>query len=198
MRIARFLLLPILIAAPLQAQGGPTAPASASSRFDAGIVVGAEWLQASDISYEREALPSASFTIGLRRSGWTMDAGWLRIARDLSTVQGGTFSLGRVLSLGPLSIIPAVSLLGGQTYSSRDTTGYEFIDPQGVPGHQARYSYSEGFAFGGGAGLTVELPIFGPIRARVAGSQWFFGGEPLAGDRPRTVVGAGLSVRVKR
>jgi hypothetical protein len=162
------------------------------------FVVGGDWLQVKTLDRPGGAFPSTSFDVGMRFGSWSAEAGWLRIARDLSTVQGGTLSFGRIVSAGPLLFIPAVKVLGGQAYVSVDSTGYEYTDPTGAPGHQTRYTYSEGFVFGGGVGLTMEVPIYRWIRARAVASQWMFGGSPVGDDRMRTVLGAGLTLRVAR
>jgi len=83
------------------------------------------------------------------------------------------------------------------TLSSRDTTGYDWVNG-GTTGHTPRYSYSEGATFGGSAGLTVEVPVYRWIAARGTVSQWVFSGAPLEGDRSRTLLGAGLALRVGR
>jgi hypothetical protein len=197
MRIARLLAALITLATP--AMSYAQAPSmAATGRFESGFVAGGQWEQATAMPLDREAIHSGSFDLSWRRNGWAYTAGWERIARDLTTVQGGTLSLGKLLSLGPVSFIPAVSVLGGQVYSSRDSTGYDFIDAQGVVGHMPRYSYSDGFAFGGGAGLTIEYAVYWMFGIRASATQWLLGGAPLEDDRHRTVVGVGLSLRVRR
>lgn len=169
---------------------------SAQRSFDHTIVIGADWLQANALPLDRNAAQSVGGDISWRPGNWAFNGGWLRIARDLSTVQGVTLSAGRVLRAGPIRFIPALSVLGGEAYESRDSTGYDFVSG-GTTGHVARYSYSSAFAFGGGVGLTVELPIYRIIGVRVVGSEWLFGGSPVEGDRNRGVVGAGLTLRVR-
>ena len=135
-------------------------------------------------------------TIGYRHKEWTFDAGFLRIARSLSTVQGGTASVGRLLHVGPVVLIPAVQGLLGEGSRSVDSTGYDF-DAGGVAGHEPRFSYSSPFTAGGGVGLTVEYPVYRFVAIRAAAAQWFFSGSPLENDRSRTVLGVGLSARVR-
>lgn len=197
MRIARLLLLALSAAAPLGAQAVPSTRVGVVPSHDA-FVVGGDWLQVQSLDRTGGAFPSTSFDVGMRFGSWSAEAGWLRIARDLSTVQGGTLSFGRIVSAGPVLFIPALKVLGGQAYVSVDTSGYEFTDSTGAPGHQPRYTYSEGFTFGGGVGVTMEVPVYRWIRARVVASQWLFGGTPVADERTRTVLGAGLTVRVGR
>jgi len=95
--------------------------------------------------------------------------------------------------------VPAVSCFIGKAQRSVDSTGFDFVDPvTGARGHTPRYSYSSGTSVGGGVGLTVEVPLYRILAARVVASEWFFSGDPLEGDRARTVLGAGLSIRLPR
>jgi hypothetical protein len=161
-----------------------------------GIVVTSDWLQANALPLDRDALHSMA-VMASYRSKYSVDAGWLRIARDLSTVQGGAVLVGRPLYWRTLLFIPAVGLLGGRAQASADSTGFDFIAPDGSTGHTPRYSYSSAATFGGGASLTVTLPVYGPLGARALVQQWLFSGSPLEGDRGRTLLGVGLSVRVR-
>jgi hypothetical protein len=174
-------------------------PAQQSSRplFEHGVVATGDWLQANALPLDRDAFQSASAGLSFRGRGWTADAGWLRVARALSTVQGGTVSLGRMLPWKRLLFIPAVGGFVGQAQRSVDSTGFDFVDPAtGAIGHTPRYSYSSATSVGGGVGLTLEIPFYRMLAARGVASQWWFSGAPLAGDRARTVLGAGLSVRL--
>ena len=184
-----FVGLTLALAAPVSAQG--------ANRFDSGIVLSGAWLQANALPLDREAVHSGAIDASLRWNRWSIEAGFLRIARDLSTIEGGSVSLGRMLRWKRIQFIPAVGGFLGQALSSRDTTGYDWVGG-GAKGHTPRYSYSEGFAFGGSAGLTIEVPLFRWIAARGTASEWIFGGTPLAGDRTRTLLGAGLALRVGR
>jgi hypothetical protein len=194
MRIQSLLLLIAAAATPAYAQ----APLSTTTpgQFDAGFVASAAWLQANSLPLHRDALQSASANIGYRRNDWAFDAGWLRIARSLSTVQGGTVSAGRLFHVGPVLLIPAVEGLLGEAYRSVDSTGYDFV-VGGVVGHEPRFGNSESFSAGGGVGLTVEYPVYRFVGVRAAVAQWFFSGSPLDNDRSRTLVGVGLSARVR-
>ena len=196
-------LLPIgavpAFAAALVALSAPTAscqPASPRPVFDRGVVVGGEWLQANALPLDRNTLASVSFDASLRHSWWAVDAGWLRIARDLSTVQGGFVSFGVPLAWGRLLAIPSVGVFGGQAQRSVDSTGFDFIGPNGVAGHTPRYSFSKSGSAGGGAGLTLEVPLYRVIAVRASASEWYFSGAPLDGDRARTLIGVGLSIHV--
>ena len=164
-------------------------------QFQNAIVIGGDWLQANAMPLNRTAMMSVGGDISWRTENWAFNGGWIRIARDLSTVQGGTVSVGRVLRAGPIGFIPALSAFGGQAMVSYDSTGYDFISGT-TTGHVPRYSYSDGFSFGGGVGLTIEAPIFSLIGVRVGASQWFFSGSPVAKEPMRTVVAAGLTLRV--
>jgi len=161
-----------LQASPLQAQR--------TALFERGVVASGDWLQANSLPLDRDAFQSAAADVSFRGRGWTIDGGWLRVARSLSTVQGGSISFGRLL--------PWKRLL----------TGFDFVDPAtGAIGHTPRYSYSSGASVGGGAGLTLEIPLYRFVAARGVAWQWWFSGSPLEGDRARTVLGAGLSVRLR-
>ena len=132
----------------------------------------------------------------LRHSHWAVDAGYLRIARDLSTVQGGFVSLGVPLAWGRVLAIPSIGAFGGQAQRSVDSTGYNFIGANGVVGHVPRYSFSTSGSAGGGVGLTLEVPVYRVIALRASASEWYFSGATLEGDRSRSLVGVGLSIRV--
>jgi hypothetical protein len=185
----RYLALSVVLALPVRAQ--------TADRFDSGIILNGAWLQATALPLDRDAVQSGSLSVSLRKRGWSGEVGWLRIARDLSTVEGVSASVGRVLHWKSLKIIPAVGLLGGKAYASVDSTGFDWVDAQGVAGHTPRYSYSEGGTFGGSVGITLEVPIYRMLAARGMASQWFFSGSPLEGDRARTLLGVGLSVWVR-
>jgi hypothetical protein len=172
-------------------------PAQSSGRFDTGIVARADWLQANSLPLDRQVMHSVDAAISFRRRTWAVDVGFLRVARTLSTVQGGTVSLSGLLHLGPVLFIPSVGALAGLAQASRDSTGYNFVGPQGTA-RQPRYSYSSAFTAGGGAALGVEVPVFLNVGIRVQAAQWFFSGAPLEGDRQRTLLGAGLQVRFGR
>jgi hypothetical protein len=179
----------LFVAAPLHGQ--------TPSRFDSGIVVGGDWLQANELPLDRDALQSGQVTLSLRRHRWSVDASWVRVARTLSTVQGGAISAGPLFHLGPVLVIPTVGVLAGRAQASRDSTGYDFISG-GVTGHQPRYSYSSAATVGGNIALTVEYPVYRALAIRAAASQWYFSGAPLEGDRQRFLIGGGLSLRVGR
>lgn len=197
MKTASFILL--VLAAPVVAQQTPARPIpmAASPSYNSGIVVSGEWQQATALPLDRETMQSNAFDLAWRHNGWSFGAGWLRIARDLSTIQGGTVTAGKLFQAGPITFIPAVSALVGQSYVSVDSTGYDFLNPAtNTTGHVARYSYSDGVAFGGAIGLTAEYPVYRMIGIRASAAQWFFGGDPVANNRGRTVVGVGLSLQV--
>ena len=187
----------------------PFAPLSAQAvaPFEHGIVASSDWLQANALPLNRNAVHSGSIDLSLRRQTWSVDVEWLRIARDLSTVQGGAVSVGRLLHWKRVLFIPALGGLAGQAQESRDSTGYNWNNGTctattcttgTVSGHQARYSYSSAATFGGSASLTVEVPVFRAIGVRGVAQQWYFSGAPLDGDRSRTLLGAGISLRVGR
>jgi hypothetical protein len=172
--------------------------AQTAARPNTAIAFSGQWMQANALPLDRDAMQSGSITLGIRRSGWSVDAGFLRIARNLSTVEGGSLSIGRPFHVGMITLVPAINGLAGKAYASADTTGFDWTGPNNTTGHTPRYSYSEGGTFGGGAGLTLEVPIFRAIAANASASQWFFSGNPLADERSRTVIGVGLSIVVGR
>src|SRR5262249_37245936 len=155
-----------------------------------------DWLQANALPLNRSAPQSVAGDVSWRPGSWAINGGFMRVARDLSTVQGGTLSFGRVLRVGPLRFIPAVSLFGGEAFVSQGTTGYNYVN-NGTTGHVPRYDYSSGFAYGGGGGLTLEVPVVSVVGIRGGASEWYFGGKPLDGERSRTVVSVGLTLRVR-
>jgi hypothetical protein len=172
--------------------------AQTSRVFDTGIVLGGDWLQANALPLDCDAVHSGSVSLSLRRRRWGVEAGFLRVARTLSTVQGGTISAGPLLHWGPVLFFPTVGVLGGKAEASRDSTGYDFVGTGGVVGHQPRYTYSSAGTAGGNLALTVEAPLFRALGVRAVASQWYFSGAPLEGDRERFLAGAGLSLRVGR
>ena len=183
------LLLGSLIgfAASARAQGAGSG-ASASVRAD--------WLQANDLPFTRKAAPSASAALEFRRKTWSLEIGWLRAARALSTVQGGFVGVGFPIHLGSAVLLPGVAAFAGVANVSRDSTGYDWVTfSPAASGHQPRYDFSQGAAFGGGATLALEYPARSPVGFRLSGSEWIFGGTPLSGDRARALVGVGLVVR---
>lgn len=176
-------------AAPIRAQR--------TAVLERGFIAHGEWLQANALPLDRDAFQSAAADISYRTGGWSVDGGWLRVARSLSTVQGGSLSLGRLLPWKGVLFIPAVGAFVGRAQASVDSTGFDFVDPAtGTTGHVPRYSYSSAASFGGGAGLTLEIPLYRSLAARGVVWQWYFSGAPIEGDRARTVLGAGLSVRL--
>lgn len=177
---------------------GARAGAQATRSPETGITLSGAWLQANALPLDRDAMQSGAAAIGVRKSGWAAEVGWTRIARKLSTVEGGSLSIQRPIHWQSIVFLPAVNLLGGRAYVSVDSTGYDWTATGGTTGHTPRYTYSEGGTFGGGVGLTVELPIYRALALRGVASQWFFSGTPVEGDRSRTVLGAGLSVLVGR
>lgn len=198
MKTASFVFL-ALAAASAAAQQTPARPIpmAASPSYNSGFVASGEWQQATGLPLDRKTMHSNAAQLEWRRDGWSFGAGWIRIARDLSTVQGGTLSAGKLFQLGPVTFIPALNALVGQAYVSVDSTGYDFTNPAtNTTGHVARFSYSDGVAVGGGAGLTLEYPVYRMIGLRASASQWFIGGDPVAINRSRTVVGVGLSLQV--
>jgi hypothetical protein len=184
----------LALSAPVVAQA-PQASA-ALSPFRGAVVIAGEWQQAVAMPLNRDAMHSASAVVSYRMPMWAVDAGWLRVARDLSTVQGGMISAGPTFAWRMIHFLPQVGGFVGKSYASADTTGYQAVGPGGVDVHQARYSYSEATSLGGGVLLAIEAPIYRTLNARVSGSEWLFSGAPLATSRARAIVGVGLSLQV--
>jgi hypothetical protein len=193
--LAATLALSAVLCVPLGAQmpGSQT-----TNRFDSGIVVGGDWLQANSLPLDREVMPSAQVGVSVRRQSWAVDGGFLRVARSLSTVQGGYLSAGPLLNWNRVLFLPTIAGFAGQSYASRDSSGYNWVDSQGIPGHQPRYTYSSGFSAGGSVGLAIEVPVYRMIGVHASASEWFFSGTPLEGDRARMLIGVGLSLRLVR
>lgn len=191
-----------LVRGDLEAQAAP-APAAAivpspimhGALFGGSLYATGDWLQANALPLNRDAIHSMSFDLSYRRSSWAVDAGYLRIARDLSTARGGFLSGSYVYRWNRITLLPFIGGFVGEALASADSTGYNFIAADGSVGHQTRYSFSKGTTIGGGAGLTAEVSLYGPIALRLDGADWFFSGDALALDRNRPVFGAGLSLR---
>lgn len=177
-----------MTAAPLHAQFSPTRD----------LQLRGEWLQASK-SLSRDALPShgASVAIGDGR-GNQLVAGWLRAARDLSTVQGALLGYERRLDTGPIGILPGVAIMGGQAKASVDTSGYDFLGSGGAIGRVPRYTFTSGGAAGGAVTLAIEIPVVARAALRLGAQQWFLTGTPIKGDATRFLAGAGLTLCLGR
>ena len=89
----------------IAAASAPVA-AQTSRVFDSGIVLGGDWLQANALPLDRDAVHSGSVSLSLRHHRWGVEAGFLRIARTLSTVQGGTIFRRTAFALGTGSVLP--------------------------------------------------------------------------------------------
>jgi hypothetical protein len=194
-RCRRLALVSALAALPIPAA---RLVAQRTAVFEHGVVATGDWLQANALPLGRDAFQSSAASLSFRGGRWVADAGWLRVARSLSTVQGGSVSLGRLLPWKRVLFIPAVGGFVGRGQRSVDSTGFDFVDPvTGVTGHTPRYSFSSAASVGGGAGLTLEIPFYRSLAVRGVAWQWWFSGAPLDGDRARTVLGAGLSLRLR-
>jgi hypothetical protein len=174
----------------------PAQAPAAVSPWRGTVSLAGEWQQAVAMPLNRDAMHSASVVASYRMPMWAVDGGWLRVARDLSTVQGGMVSAGPVFAWRMIHFLPQIGGFVGKSYASADTTGYEAVGPGGVIVHQPRYTYSEATSLGGGVLLAIESPIYGPLNARVSGAEWLFSGDPLSEARTRGIVGLGLSLQV--
>lgn len=191
-----------LTLAPLSAQTSapstqqPLAPTLASAPAPTWSIYG-DWLQGADLPFDRDAMPSAAFALQRQSEHVTFDIGYLRAAQEFSTVQGGFGAVGWAFRLGPVTFVPAVGVLLGKASASADTTGYHY-SKGGVVGYQSRYSFSTGFAVGGGAQATVLIPMGSMVQARLSVAEWMFSADPLADDNKRLLAGAGLAINFPR
>jgi hypothetical protein len=176
------------LAGPVRAQGVSSRLADMSFRVD--------WLQATALPLDRSALHSGSAALEKRSDDWAFEVGWLRVARSLSTVQGGFATVSRALNWREALVLPGLGVFGGSAEASRDTTGYNWVGTSATDvGHVPRYSHSRAASFGGGVSLGVEYPARTRVAFRASVSQWMFSSQPLTGDRQRTLAGAGLVLR---
>lgn len=164
--------------------------------FRSGFVLSGDWLQANALPLNRNALQSGDVTLSYRRPLFAVDVGGLRVARDLSTVAGAFAGVGPLFAWHGIVAHPAVDVLVGRGQASVDSTGYDFVTPSGATGHQAQFTYSSASTVGVGGSLTIDVPVYRMIALHLAASEWSFSGHPLSLDRKRTLVGAGLALRV--
>src|SRR5262245_26695200 len=73
------------------AQAAPPTVQS-TGRYDHGVVLGSDWLQANALPLNRQSVHSGTIDASYRFGNWSLTAGYLRVARDFSNVQGGSFS----------------------------------------------------------------------------------------------------------
>jgi hypothetical protein len=181
------------LAMSLSAAASLGAQAPSSAFKPEPFSIRAEWLQAN-ASLSRSTMPSNAITLAYEgeRVGYT--AGFLRIARDLSTVEGGTIGV----ELGARSNRARVTLgaqgLVGVVMASADTTGYDAIGAGGVVVHTPRYDYSRGTALGVGGTLAFEYDVMAHLGLRATASAWTFTGTPFGTEKTRTTLGVGIAI----
>jgi hypothetical protein len=191
-RIARVLRTAVLLGA-LVSPAGLMAQGTAAG--GTSINLRADWLGATETSMTRSAMPSLDATIEFRRPGLSFEVGYLRAAKELSTVQGGYIAVSRPITTGKVTFLPGIGLFGGAAAASADTTGYKYT-VGGTTGHQPRYTYSNGGAFGGGVQLGIEYAATSTFGIRASLAEWIFSGSPIKNDTGRFLAGVGLTVRL--
>ena len=184
--------LAVLLAAPraiVAQSGGFAPPPFAAQPFAAR----ADWLQANE-ALSRSTLPSNALAIAYEGRIFGFTAGFLRIARNLSTIEGGTAGAEVAYRFGRFRMALGVTGMVGVAMASRDTTGYEYVSAGGATGHTAKWDYTRASASGGGATVSLEYDFLDYLGLRVTGGTWSFSGTPLGTERTRTTIGAGLTV----
>jgi hypothetical protein len=155
--------------------------------------VRADWLQANE-ALTRSALPSNAVAIAWEGRVIGYSAGFLRIVRDLSTIEGGTAGFEVAFRSGRFRVALGATGMVGVAMASRDTTGYQYVGAGGAVGHAPKFDYSRSSANGGGGTMTIEYDFLDHLGLRVTGGTWTFSGDPLGKEGTRTTIGAGLSV----
>ncbi len=183
------LVLALSGALSLQAQGTTTAPTYTHSPF----ALRADWLQGNS-ALTRSTLPSNALAIAYEGQYFGASAGFLRIARDLNSVEGGTLGVETGFRAGRFRLSLGANAMIGVAMASMDTTGYQYVSTGGTTGHTPRWDYSRTSANGFGGTVTMEYDFFKYLGLRVTGGSWSFTGAPLGNVKTRTTVGAGLTV----
>jgi hypothetical protein len=155
--------------------------------------VRADWLQAN-ATLTRSTLPSNAAAIAWEGRVLGFSLGFMRIARDLSTIEGGTAGVDVAYRIGRFRIALGATGLAGVAMASRDTAGYQYVGAGGAAGHMPKFDYSRSSANGGGGTLTIEYDFLDHLGLRVTGGTWTFSGNPLGNEGSRTTIGAGLTV----
>jgi hypothetical protein len=193
--VVRFALA-ILVTSAVKGRAQSTVSTAQYHDFRSGLVLSGDWLQANALPLNRNAMQSGDITLSYRRPLFSIDVGALRVARDLSNVTGGFAGVGPLFAWRGIVVHPAVDVLVGRGEASADSTGFDFVTPSGATGHQAQFTYSSASTVGIGGSLTVDVPVYRMIALHLAASEWRFSGHPLSLDRTRTLLGAGLALRV--
>jgi hypothetical protein len=157
------------------------------------LSVRGDWLQANS-SLSRSTLPSNALSLALETDHVTYSVGFARIARNLSTIEGGTAGAEVGARSGQFHVSFGISALVGRAMASMDTTGYDYVNASGQPGHTPRYDYSTASAVGIGETFTLEYDIGDKVGVRLTGAQWSFSGAPLGREKTRATLGVGVIV----
>jgi hypothetical protein len=171
----------------------PTASAQGGGLKSLALSARADWLQANE-ALSRSTLPSNALAIAYEGRIFGFTAGFLRIARNLSTIEGGTVGAEAAYRLGRFRMALGVTGMVGVAMASRDTTGFEYVSAGGATGHTAKWDYTRASASGGGATVSLEYAFPDYLGLRVTGGTWSFSGTPLGTERTRTTIGAGVTV----
>jgi len=171
----------------------PSANAQATGFVPRPLSVRADWLQAQE-PLTRNALPSSAVAIAWEGATVGYQLGFLRIARDLSTIEGGTAGVELASRINRFRIALGATGMVGVAMASRDTTGYDFVGAGGGVGHTPKFDYSKSGAKGVGATLSLEYEFFDHLGVRVTAGSWRFSGAPLGSATSRRTIGAGVTV----
>lgn len=185
--------VPVVCTAAMALALPPSASAQATGFVPRPWSVRADWLQAQE-PLTRNALPSNAVAIAWEGATVGYQLGFLRIARDLSTIEGGTAGAEVAYRFGRFRMALGVTGMVGVAMASRDTTGYDYVSAGGATGHTAKWDYTRTSASGGGATVSLEYDFLDYLGLRVTGGTWSFSGTPLGTERTRTTIGAGLTV----
>lgn len=183
------LVLALSGARSLQAQSTAATPTYTHSPF----ALRADWLQGNS-ALTRSTMPSNALAIAYEGQYFGASAGFLRIARDMSTVEGGTLGVEAGYRAGRFRVSLGANAMIGVAMASMDTTGYQYVSSGGTTGHTPRWDYSRTSANGFGGTVTMEYDFFEYLGLRVTGGSWSFTGAPLGNEKTRTTIGAGLAV----
>jgi len=184
----------LLMAAPAHAQSQRAAMAPS---FGPLAAVSAEWLQIGAGSLDRDATPSLAIAVAHDRpNGLRLEAGYLRAARRLSTVNGATGSVSMPLTYGRLTVRPGIGALVGRAVTTVDEGGYAW--QSGTPdstetGYQSHRSYLRETTVGGAVNLGAEFQVIRALAITASVRQWVFTGDAIRQNRTPMLAGLGLS-----
>jgi hypothetical protein len=179
----------------LLAVATPPVAAQAPTASSVSWLVSADWLQAGALTLDRSTMPSTAVFLERRSENVATQFGYLRAVREMSTVQGGYSSIGRLMRSGPATVFAGLGVLVGQVQASVDTSGYRYT-ANGVSGYQSRFTYASSVAVGTGVQLAVALALGNTVELRASVAEWAFNGKALKGDNARLLAGAGFAIHL--